>query len=78
MVHAREDLLDSFAGCEDRLRVIALLVLGTAALLRVIALAESLQTLLFGVGVDIGADEETDDVEEGHPGVLGEELLGKG
>lgn len=30
------------------------------------------------MGVDIGSNEETDDVEEGHPGVLGEELLGKG
>lgn len=30
------------------------------------------------MGVDIGSNEETDDVEEGNPGVLGEELLGKG
>lgn len=29
------------------------------------------------MGVDVGADDETDDVEEGHPGGLGEELLGE-
>lgn len=69
--------LGSFAGCDsDRSRVVALLVLAAAAL--IVALAESFQTLLLGVGVDVGADEETDDVEERHPGVLGEELLGEG
>lgn len=41
-------------------------------------LAQSFETLLLGVGVDVGSDEETNDVEEGHPGVLREELLGKG
>ena len=30
------------------------------------------------MGVNIGSNEETNDVEEGHPGVLGEELLGEG
>jgi len=28
--------------------------------------------------VDVGADDEADDVEEGHPSRLGQELLGKG
>lgn len=41
-------------------------------------LAQSLQALLLGVGVDIGSNEEPNNVEEGHPGVLGEEFLGKG
>lgn len=76
MVHACVYLLDSFARCEVRLRVVTLLVLGTATL--VVALAESFQTLLLGVGVDVGADEEAENVEEGHPGVLGKELLGEG
>ena len=29
------------------------------------------------MGVDVGSDDETDDVEERHPGVFGEELLRK-
>ena len=27
--------------------------------------------------IDVGADDETDNVEEGHPGGLGQELLGE-
>lgn len=38
-------------------------------------LPQSLETLLLGLGVDVGADEETDNVEERNPGLLGEELL---
>ena len=34
--------------------------------------------LLLRVRVDICTDDESDDVEERHPGVLGEELLRKG
>lgn len=30
------------------------------------------------MGVDVGSNEESNNVEEGHPGVLGEELLGEG
>lgn len=30
------------------------------------------------MGVDVGSNEESNDVEEGHPGVLGEELLSEG
>lgn len=41
-------------------------------------LPESFQALLLGVGVDVGSNEESDNVEEGHPGVLGEELLSEG
>ena len=33
------------------------------------------QSLLFGVRVDIGADAESDDIEEGHPRLLRQELL---
>ena len=36
------------------------------------------QTLLLGVSVDVDADDEGDDVEERHPCLLGQELLGKG
>ncbi len=39
---------------------------------------EGSEPLLLGVCVDVGADDEADDVEEGHPGALWEELLGKG
>lgn len=38
---------------------------------------ESGEPLLLGVGVDVGADDEADDVEEGHPRLLGQELLGE-
>ena len=41
-------------------------------------LSKSFEALLLGVGVDVGSDEETNDVEERHPGVLGQELLRKG
>jgi hypothetical protein len=41
-------------------------------------LSESLETLLLGVGVDVGADDEADDVKEWHPGVLRQELLREG
>lgn len=41
-------------------------------------LSESLETLLLGVGVDVGTDDETDNVEEWHPGVLWQELLREG
>lgn len=40
-------------------------------------LSQSFQALLLSVRVDIGTDDKTDDVEEGHPGVFGEELLRK-
>lgn len=36
---------------------------------------ESLQPLFLGVGVDVGSNDETDDVEERHPGLLGQESL---
>ena len=36
------------------------------------------QTLLLGVCVDVGTDDETYDVEEGHPRRFRQELLGKG
>lgn len=39
---------------------------------------EGLQPLLLGVCVDVGSNEETDDVEERHPGLLGQESLGEG
>lgn len=40
-------------------------------------LSQSLQALLLGVSVDVGSDEESDNVEERHPSVLGKELLGE-
>lgn len=40
-------------------------------------LPQSLETLLLGLGIDVGADEEADNVEEWDPGLLGEELLRK-
>ena len=41
-------------------------------------LSQRFQTLLLGVGVDIGPNHKAHDVEERHPGVLGKELLRKG
>lgn len=38
---------------------------------------ESLQPLFLGVSVDVGSNDETDDVEERHPGLLGQESLRK-
>jgi hypothetical protein len=38
---------------------------------------ESLQPLFLGVSVDVGSNDETDDVEERHPGLLGQERLRK-
>ena len=40
--------------------------------------AQSGEALLLGNLVDIRTDEEGNEVEEGHPGSLGQELLGKG
>lgn len=55
----------------------ALGVLASPATVAVVLLPESGESLLLGVGVDVGADEEGDDVEKGDPGLLGQELLGK-
>lgn len=41
-------------------------------------LAQRGEALLLGDGVDVGADDERDQVEEGHPRGLGQELLRKG
>jgi hypothetical protein len=38
---------------------------------------ESLQPLFLGVSVDVGSNDEPDDVEERHPGLLGQESLRK-
>jgi len=43
-----------------------------------VLLAQRRQALLLGNRVDVGADDERNKVEEGHPCVLGKELLGKG
>ena len=42
-----------------------------------VLLAQGRQALLFGHRVDVGADDEGHQVKEGHPGALGQELLGK-
>lgn len=42
-----------------------------------VLLAQRRQALLLGNRVDVGADDERNNVEEGHPCVLGKELLGK-
>lgn len=41
-------------------------------------LAQGSETLLLGDGVDVGADDEGHQVEEGHPELVGEELLSEG
>jgi hypothetical protein len=64
----------------------AIVVSGTAAsyapaaavsAVAVVLSPESSEPLLLGVCVDVCADDEADDVEEGHPCRLGEELLGE-
>lgn len=73
-------------GVADVADVAAVLVAGPAAHLAPAAAAavavvlspQGGEPLLLGVCVDVGADDEADDVEEGHPGGLGQELLGKG
>ena len=41
-------------------------------------LSQSGQTLLLGVCIDVCTDDKGNDVEEGYPGLLRQELLGKG
>lgn len=52
-------------------------VAGGAAVAEVL-LSEGGEALLLGDGVDVRADDEGDEVEEGHPELVGEELLRKG
>jgi hypothetical protein len=52
---------------------------GTAvAAVTKVLLTESCEALLLGDSVDVGADDEANDVEEGDPELVREELLGKG
>lgn len=44
----------------------------------VVLLAQSCETLLLGEGVDVGTNDKGDQVEEGDPELVREELLGKG
>lgn len=55
-------------------------VVGVAGASRVtvVLLSQSSETLLLGVSIDVGTNDKADDVEERHPGLLGQELLGKG
>lgn len=48
---------------------------GSAAAAAEVLLSESRKPLLLGDSVDVGADNECDEVEEGNPEVVGEELL---
>jgi hypothetical protein len=49
-----------------------------SAAVAVVLSPQRCEPLLLGVCVDVCADYETDYVEEGHPRVLGQELLGEG
>lgn len=51
---------------------------GPAAAAAKVLPAEGREPLLLGDGVDVSADDEGDEVEEGDPEVVGEELLRKG
>ena len=57
------------------LAIMSMVAVGTVA---EVLPAQSGEALLLGNVVDIGTDEEGHEVEEGHPGGLGQELLGKG
>lgn len=48
-----------------------------AAAISVVLSPQSSEPLLLGVCVDVCADDEPDNVEEGHPGALRQELLGE-
>jgi hypothetical protein len=48
-----------------------------ATAVAVVLSPQSSEPLLLGVRVDVCADDEANDVEKGHPGGLGQELLGK-
>lgn len=50
----------------------------SASRVTVVLLSQGSETLLLGVGVDVGTNDEGNDVEEGHPCLLRQELLGKG
>ena len=54
------------------------IVFGSASPSLIVSLAEGSEALLFRNGVDIGSDDERDDVKEGNPCMLGKELLRKG
>ena len=49
-----------------------------AAVVAKVLLAQGGEALLLGDGVDVSADDEGHNVEEGHPELVGQELLGKG
>lgn len=49
-----------------------------ASRIAVVLLSQSSQTLLLGVCIDVCTDDKGNDVEEGHPSLLGQELLSKG
>jgi hypothetical protein len=62
------------------LEVGASLILRTASASRVavVLLSQGGQTLLLGVRIDVCTNDKGNDVKEGYPGLLGQELLGKG
>jgi len=49
-----------------------------AAAVSIVLSPKGSEPLFLGMGVDVCADDEANNVEEGHPCVLGQELLGKG
>jgi hypothetical protein len=50
----------------------------SASRVAVVLLSQGSQTLLLGVCIDVCTNDKGNDVEEGYPGLLREELLGKG
>ena len=54
------------------------IVLWSSSSSLVVSLAECREALLLCDGIDVGSDDECDDVEEGNPGMLRKELLRKG
>lgn len=49
--------------------------LASSTAVTVVLLSQGSKPLLLGMRVDVGANEETDDVEEWHPSAFGKELL---
>lgn len=51
---------------------------GRASTIAIVLLPQSRKPLLLGVGVDICANNEGNNIEEWHPSLLRQEFLGKG
>lgn len=66
------------AGIARIARITRITALASLTGVTVVLLAQSCETLLLGEGVDVGTNDEGDQVEERNPELVREELLSKG